>query len=98
MAYVAGFPAWLVAVWGVGVWAGLAGVLMMIWNMRSSALVLAVAAAAQVVLAIWLIVLAEPPLRYVAGVAGDAIMVVAALVPVLIWLYARALHVRGVLA
>ncbi len=70
---------------------------MMIWNARGAAMVLAVAAAAQVFLAIWLIVLAEPPLRYVAGLAGDAIMVVSAVVPVLIWLYARALHARGVL-
>ena len=28
VAYVVGFPVWLVAVWGIGVWAGLAGVLM----------------------------------------------------------------------
>lgn len=71
---------------------------MMVWKAKGAAMVLAVAAAAQVFFAFWLIALAEPPLRYVAGIAGDAIMIVSAFVPVLIWLYARALHRRGVLA
>ncbi len=97
VAYIAGLPAPIVGAWAIGVWGGLAGVLMMILNLPAAAMTLAVAAMAQVVLGVWLIALAEPPLRHVAGPAGDGIMVVSVLVPVLVWLYARALHARGVL-
>ncbi|MEM0947694.1 MAG: hypothetical protein AAGK37_09830 [Pseudomonadota bacterium] len=97
VAYITDLSSTLIAIWGVGVWAGFGGVLMMCWNARGSAMVLALAAAGSTCLAVWLIVLAEPPLRHVAGIAGDAIMMISAVVPILIWLYARALHSRGVL-
>ena len=93
--FFTGLPFRIHAVWAVGVWSGLAGVLMILWGMRGATVVLAVSAAAMVFLALWLVVLAWPPLRSVAGFAGDALLVGSALMPVLFWFYAGTQRVRG---
>lgn len=94
-AYFLGLPLWLNAVWAVGVWAGLAGAILMLARARFSATMLGVAAAAVAVLTLGLVVLRDPPMQSVTGPLGIWIMLGATAAYIVLWLYARSMHADG---
>lgn len=95
--YFTTLPAAFDGPWAVGAVAAILGALMMAARASLAAAVLAVAAAAMVYSAVWLMFVSDPPMRDLTGVIGDVIVGAGAVVSVLIWLYARAQHARGVL-
>ena len=90
--YVAALPVHVVSFWALAVWGGLLGAVLLLAGQRLAALCLAAAAAGMIYLAIWMVMLSEPPFRAVAGSVGDAVMIVSALVSIAIWAYARSRH------
>ena len=85
-------PDWVDGVWAVSVWLGLLGTLMLAARLSFAPLVLSLSMMATVVLAIWLSVFSDPTVMELVGWAGLATIWLAALVTVLLWLYARDLH------
>lgn len=95
--YFTTLPASFDGPWAVGAGAGVLGALLMALRAPGSAALLAVAAAMMVYAAVWLTLISDPPMRAVAGAVGDVIVAAGAAISVLVWLYARAQHARGVL-
>ena len=97
LAWVDGFPIWAQFGWGLGVWMGLLGCLLLLvrnrWAVHSLAL-----SAVGAVLGLGYQIVAAPPL---AGTEGDPMMTVMPYVIIAIalglFLYARAMNQKGVL-
>ncbi|QFU08861.1 hypothetical protein PARPLA_02006 [Rhodobacteraceae bacterium THAF1] len=85
-------PAWVDAAWALSVWTGLLGALMLAVRMSLTPLVLSISMLASVVLAIWISVFANPTVMELAGWPGLAGIWIAALITVLLWIYARDMH------
>lgn len=97
IAYFTALPPWVDTVWAVSAWGGLLGAWLM-WTNRSLApIMLAVGFFGMAVLTLWLALISRPPMVSVTGMAGLWIMLAAVAAAALIWLYARAMHARGVL-
>ncbi|MEL6800688.1 MAG: hypothetical protein AAFO80_12460 [Pseudomonadota bacterium] len=96
VAYFTTLPASFDAPWAIGAFAGVLGAVMLAGRLSGAPVLLAIAAVAMVYAALWLVVLSDPPMRAVAGLAGDVIVSAGAVVSVLVWLYARVQHQRGV--
>lgn len=93
--YFLTLPSWLVFVWAVAVWSGLAGAACIVGRARAAALLLGVATAAFLVLTLGLVFLTRPPMETVTGPAGVWVMAGGTVIYGLFWLYARAEHVAG---
>ena len=96
-ALVASMPVWVGAAWAVGVWAGLLGAADLVFDLRFSALAFAVATVANAVTAVWMTLLADPPIQAVMGQGGLYLSAAMVGVAFLLWLYSRQLHAAGVL-
>lgn len=96
--FIDAMPVWVDAAWAISAWLGLLGVLLMAMRAAYTALVLAVSMLATWVVAIWLTLVSDPPLAAVAGWPALATIWGAALFTLLLWLYARAQHRRGVIS
>ena len=96
LAWVDGFPIWAQFGWGLGVWAGLAGgVLLLIrnrWAVWATGLSLVGA-----VLGLGYQLAAAPPLAGAEGPMFDVMPIVIILVALGLFLYARAMEKKGVL-
>lgn len=96
-AFVASMPVWASTAWAVGVWAGLLGAADLVFDLRFSALAFAVATVANAVTAVWMILIADPPIQVVMGQGGLYLSAAMVGVAFLLWLYSRQLHAAGVL-
>lgn len=97
IAYFQSMPTWVDAAWAVGVWVGLAGAVLLVMRMGIAVLPLAASCAAMVAATVWLLVLSDPPMAEVTGMLGVWIMVGVAAASLVIYIYARAMRVMGVL-
>lgn len=88
------FPRWVNGAWAVGVWGGLIGAILLAFREAWAPLILAIAFLGFLVAIVWVSVTGLAPLD------GSAlrVMLVTALVGFLLWLYARWMHRREVLA
>lgn len=94
--YFYGFPAWVVAFWALAVWGGVLGAGLLLLRKRLAAPVLLVSFLSMVVTSIHNFLLTDgAEVMGTAGVAFTAVIFVAALG---LWLYARAMARRDVLA
>ncbi len=98
VAYFQSMPTWVDAAWAVGVWVGLVGAVLLVMRMGIAVLPLAASCAAMVAATVWLLVLSDPPMAEVTGMLGVWIMVGVAAASLVIYIYARAMRVMGVLA
>lgn len=94
--YFYGFPAWVVAFWALAVWGGLLGAVLLLLGKRLAVPVLLVSFGSMVVTFIHNFLLSEG--MEVMGTGGAAFSVVIFAVALGLWLYARAMRRRGVLA
>ncbi|MBV0912075.1 hypothetical protein [Anianabacter salinae] len=97
IAYYRNLPLWIDGLWAIGVWAGLLGAILMFTRSSLAALVLGVSVVSLVLAAGWLLTLAEPSLWTIAGGQAATVMIVTIAVMACIYLYARQMHVEGVL-
>lgn len=94
--YFYGFPAWVVALWAIAVWGGLLGTTLLLLRKRIAAPVLLTSFVAMVITSIHNFLLTNGlEAMGEGGVAFSAMIFVIALG---LWLYARAMVLRGVLA
>ncbi|EKE45212.1 putative membrane protein [Oceaniovalibus guishaninsula JLT2003] len=95
--FVETLPAWVEGAWGIAVWGGLLGIVLMAARAAFAPLLLAVSAIATVVLTVWMIAFSIPSLGAVAGQGGIAVMLGACVAAILLWLYARRMRRTGVI-
>lgn len=94
--YFYGFPAWVVAFWAIAVWGGLLGTVLLLLRKRLAVPVLLTSFGAMIVTSIHNFLVSNgAEIMGGAGVAFSALIFVVALG---LWLYARAMAERGVLA
>lgn len=91
-----GFPTWVVALWALAVWGGLLGTVLLLLKKRLAAPVLLGSFVAMVVTTFHNFVVADG--LEVIGGTGLAFSAVIFVVGLALWLYARAMARRGVLA
>ena len=90
-------PDWIDAAWAISVWVGLLGAIMLALKLAITPFVLSISMIATVVLALWISLWSNPTVFELAGWPGLATIWLAALVTVLLWIYARSLHKDGLL-
>lgn len=94
--YFYGLPAWVVAFWALAVWGGVLGALLLLLKKRLAAPVLLVSLVSMIVTSIHNFLLSEG--LDVMGTVGVVFSAVIFVVALLLWLYARAMARKGVLA
>ena len=97
IAYFGAMPLWVDAAWAIGVWGGLLGAVLLLMRERGAVLALALAALALLAATVWLVFLSDPTMQSVTGPNGVIVMAGASAASVLLWVYARALKLAGVL-
>ena len=96
-AYFFGMPAWANGAWGLGTWAGLAASSALLWCWRRVPLLFFASLAGMAVVAVWFLVLADPVIGVVTGPVGTIAIAAGVVVPLVLWVYARACHAAGVI-
>lgn len=96
LAYFDAIPAWAKAAWGLGVWGGIIGSVLLLLRRRHAAPVFLASLAGVVVLNVYSLALADAP-ESMSGPAAMALAGVIFLIAVGLALYARALATRDVL-
>lgn len=94
MAYLDSLPGWVHAAWGVGVWGGVAGALLMLIGRRAAAWPYAASLVASALVFVQNHLLTQPP----AGMGGTGAMLFSLLIVVLAgvqWVWARRGAVAG---
>lgn len=96
LAWVDGFPMWAQFGWGLGVWGGLIGSILLLLRSRWAvpALLLSLLGA---ILGLGYQIVAAPPLPGAEGPMVEAMPYVIILIALAVFLYARAMRSRGVL-
>ncbi len=96
LAWIDGFPIWAQFGWGLGVWGGVLGAILLL--MRNHWVVPVFAASlVGAVLGLGYQIVAAPPLAGVEGPMADIMPFVIILVALALFLYARTMKARGVL-
>ena len=95
LAYVDGLPVWAAAGWGLGVWMGLAGSLLLLARSRHAVWTLGLSAVGAVV---GLGYQMMNPMAGLTGFMATGMPIIIILVAVGLWAYARAMARKGVLA
>jgi uncharacterized MnhB-related membrane protein len=96
LAWIDAFPIWASFGWGLGVWGGLLGSVLLLLRNRWAVPVFA-ASLLGALLGLGYQILAAPPLAGAEGVMNDVMPYVIILVALALFLYARAMKARGVL-
>lgn len=89
VAWFTSMPAWVDGVWGAQTVLALLGGLSLLFGVRSAVPLLGLSFVTNLVLTIWLLVLASPSMVSVTGWVGCAIMTGSLALTLLFWLYAR---------
>lgn len=97
-AFFTALPALADAAWAIAVWGGLLGAVLLFLRVGAAPWVLGVSALAMVGLSAWLVGFADPPLGQLTGIGGVAAIVVASVVALLFFIYARTMRQAGALA
>lgn len=96
LAWIDSFPIWAQFGWGLGVWGGLLGGILLLVRSRWAVAVLAASALGAIVSLSYQL-LGAPPLPGAEGVAFQVMPLVIIAVAVALFLYARAMRAKGVL-
>ncbi len=96
LAWIDGFPIWAQFGWGLGVWGGVLGAILLLMRNRWAVPVFA-ASLVGALLGLGYQIVAAPPLAGVEGAMADIMPFVIILVALALFLYARAMKTRGVL-
>lgn len=95
--FVETMPAWAIGAWAIAVWGGLLGVLLLAMRARFAPFILAVSAVGLIVVTIWGNLVSTPEVEDVASPGAEWVLIGSAVFGVLLWLYARTQHRRGVI-
>lgn len=96
LAWIDGFPVWVQFGWGLGVWGGLLGAILLLVRSHWAVPVFA-ASLVGAVLGLGYQIVAAPPLAGMDGAMADIMPFVIILVALGLLLYARAMKAKGVL-
>ncbi len=96
LAWIDAFPIWAQFGWGLGVWGGVLGAVLLLVRSRWAVPVFA-ASLVGALLGLGYQIVAAPPLAGVEGPMADIMPFVIILVALALFLYARAMKARGVL-
>jgi hypothetical protein len=96
LAWIDGFPIWAQFGWGLGVWGGLAGSVLLLLRSRWAVWGLGLSLVGAV-LGLGYQIVAAPPLAGAEGPMNEAMPYVIILIAVALFLYARAMEKKGVL-
>ncbi len=94
--YFYGFPAWVEAFWALAVWGGVLGSLLILLRRGLAAPVLLVSFVSMAITAVYNFGLSDG--MKIMGTGGFIFTVVIFIVALLLWLYAKSLRKRGILA
>jgi hypothetical protein len=94
--YYYGFPAWAVAFWALAVWGGLIGSFLLLMRKGIAAPILLVSLVSMVINSIYAYAMSNG--MEIQGTGGFMFSVVIFVIALGLWLYARAMKGRGVLA
>jgi hypothetical protein len=94
--YYYGFPGWVVATWGIAVWGGVLGSLLLLLRKRQAAFLFLASAICMVLTDLYSFVLSDG-LKVMGGAAALAFSAVIFVIGVLLLVYARSMRKRGVL-
>lgn len=95
--YFYGFPAWVVALWAIAVWGSVVGSILLLLGRRAAAPVFVASFVCAVLVAIYNFGLSNG-LEVMGGVGTILFSLLILVVALALWLYARAMASRGVLA
>jgi phosphatidylserine synthase len=95
--YFNGFPTWVQATWAVAVWLSLAGSLALLMRSKLAGVFFGIALLAMAATFIHNFFLADVTMPEIVGPEALWFTIVIIVVAVLLWLYARAMRLRGVL-
>lgn len=95
--YFYGFPAWVVALWAIAVWGGVVGSILLLLGRRAATPVFLVSFVSSILVAIYNFGLSNG-LEIMGGVGTILFSLLILVVALVLWLYARAMATRGVLA
>lgn len=98
LAYFQSFPTWVQATWAIAIWFSVAGSILLLLASRYAAPVFGIAFVSMVITAIHNFGLAETRMHEVAGTGAIWFSLAIFVVSLCLWLYARAMHQRGVLS
>jgi len=96
LAWIDSFPIWAQFGWGLGVWGGLVGAILLLMRSRWAVLAMGLSLLGAV-LGLGYQALAAPPLEGVHGSASDMMPYVIIAVALALFVYARAMRSKGVL-
>lgn len=96
LAWVDAFPIWAQFGWGLGVWGGLIGSILLLLRSRWAVLALGLSLLGAV-LGLGYQIVAAPPLAGVEGPMAEAMPFVIILIALALFLYARAMRIKGAL-
>ena len=96
LAWVDGFPIWAQFGWGLGVWGGLIGAILLLMRSRWAVPVFALSLLGAV-MGLGYQIVAAPPLAGAEALGGNVMPFVIIFVALALFLYARAMQRRGVL-
>ena len=96
LAWVDGFPIWAQFGWGLGVWGGLIGAILLLMRSRWAVPVFALSLLGAV-MGLGYQIVAAPPLAGAEGLGGNVMPFVIIFVALALFLYARTMQRRGVL-
>ena len=97
LAFFYGLPAWTIAAWAIGVWGGVLGSLLLLLRRRLAAWVFLASLVGVVVTTFQNYVLSNG-LEVIGGPGAIAFTALIFVVAVALFIYARAMHKRGILA
>ena len=96
LAWIDGFPIWAQFGWGLGVWGGVLGAILLLVRSRWAVPVFA-ASLVGAIMGLGYQIVAAPPLAGMEGLMAEIMPFVIILVALVLLLYARALRAKGVL-
>lgn len=97
IAYFTSMPIWVNAAWATGVWLGLLGAILLLYEQNTAPVPLALSFAGMAIASIWFTALSDPLMVAVTGPLGLVVIWGATLVSLIVWVYARVQRQNDVL-
>lgn len=95
--YFTSIPAWVNAAWAIGVWMGLLGAILLLFDQKTAPVPLALSFLGMGLASVWFTALSAPLMVAVTGPLGLVVVWGATVVSLLVWVYARAQRQNDVL-